>query len=166
MNRQLRSALQAFVCAGTLAGFWIACVSTLRPHEILIGAAAVVFATLFSLSVIRTLPLHFTPTPANLAQIWRVPGSVLVDTWVVTLVLAHDLMGRPAPSLFRAAPWRRVADNGLDTAARTLAVACATASPNLIVVGIDCRRRQLLFHQLHKTGVPLMIRLLDRKGPA
>jgi multisubunit Na+/H+ antiporter MnhE subunit len=160
MNSRLRSALQTLVCAVTLFVFWVACVSTLRVHELLVGGVAVLLSAVASIAVIRTLPLHFKPSLANLMEAWRIPGYVAVDTWVVTLALARDLMGRRAPSLFRSAPWRWNKNSGPDTAARTLAVAYTTASPNMVVVGIDCERGQILFHQLHKSAVPAMTRRL------
>lgn len=161
MSSSLRGASQAFVCAVTLAVFWIACVSTVHLDEMLVGAAAVALSTVFSIYVIRTLPLHFRPSLASLAEAWRIPWSVAVDAFVVTAVLARDVAGRRAPSLFRSAPWRRVTNSGSDTAARTLAVAYPTVSPNFIVVGIDCQRDQILFHQLSRTAVPAMIERLD-----
>ncbi|HVT99819.1 MAG TPA: hypothetical protein VHE33_20135 [Acidobacteriaceae bacterium] len=164
MSQRLRSAVQASICVVTLAVFWVACVSTVRPHEMLVGAAAVAFSAIFSISVIRTLPLHFRPSPKMLAEAWRIPGYVVLDCIVVTMVLARDLMGLRASSLFRSAPWHRVTDSGHDTAARTLAVACTTASPNMIILGMDCERGQMLFHQLRKAGVPAMTRHLGAEG--
>jgi hypothetical protein len=130
----------------------------------LVGAAAVTFSVFFSLSVIRTLPLHFRPSLSNLAQAWRIPWSVAVDTVVITAVLARDLMGHRAPSLFRSAPWRRVQQSGPDTAARTLAVAYTSVSPNIIIVGIDCERGQMLFHQVKKSKVPTMAQRLGAES--
>lgn len=153
MSGRLRSACQAFVCAVTLAVFWLACVSTVRPHELLLGAIAVAFSTAFAMYVIHTLPLHFRPTLAQLAQAWRLPWEIAADTLIVTGVLLRDLFGQRAPSLFRSAPWRWRGDSGHDAAARTLAVALSTASPNLIIVGIDRKRGQMLFHQLQKTSL-------------
>lgn len=164
MSSRLRSASQVFVCAVTLAVFWIACVATVHLNELLVGAAAVAFAATFSIFVIRTLPLHFRPSLANLGEVWHAPWNIAVDTLVVTVVLACDLIGRRAPSLLRSAPWHRVAESGADTAARTLAVIYTTVSPNFIIVGIDCRRGQVLFHQVKKSELPIIIRHLDAKG--
>ncbi len=73
-------------------------------------------------------------------------------------------MGRRAPSLFRSVPWRRITKSAYDTGARTLAVAYATASPNMIVVGIDCARGQMLFHQIEEADLSMMTRHLGAEG--
>lgn len=136
-----------------LAVFWVACVSTVRWHELLVGIGAVALAVTSCLFVVNTLPLQFQPKLREIAEIWRLPACVVVDLVQITRVLILDFAGRPAPSLFRSAPWRPVENNGRDTAKRALAVAYTTVSPNCIVVGIDCGRRQILLHQLRKSPV-------------
>lgn len=155
---------QGLGLALALAVFWIACVATLRVHEVLLGAGAVLLSVLSCLYVVSTLPLQFRPTLGEIAQIWRLPGYIAVDLFLITGVLLLDLAGRRAPSLFRSAPWGPVENNGRDTAKRALAVAYTTVSPNCIVVGIDCKRRQILFHQLKETAVPTLLRNLGAGG--
>ncbi|MGA8531701.1 MAG: hypothetical protein WB622_18415 [Acidobacteriaceae bacterium] len=155
---------QAFILTVALAVFWIACVTTVHPHELIVGAAAVVLSVSSCLFVIGTLPLQFRPTLRDIAQIWRLPGYVVIDLIQITVVLIFDLAGRRAPSLFRSAPWGPVENNGRDTAKRALAVSFTTVSPNCIVVGIDCGRSQILLHQLKKSPLPKMTRNLGAGG--
>ena len=165
MARVARRAAQTILTIFVLAGFWIGCVATLRPHEMIVGAAAVVLATASSLYVVSVLPLRFRPAPQSIAQAGRLPGSVIVDCWRIVRVLIRDLLGRRAPSLFRAAPYRLTAASGQAAAQRVLATAFASVTPNVIVVGIDRERGQLLFHQLRATPVPrILLRLGAESG--
>ena len=147
-----------------LALFWVACVSTLRWHELLLGLGAVVLSVTSCLFVVGTLPLQFKPKLREIAQIWRLPAYVVIDLAHIIRVLILDFAGRRAPSLFRSALWGPVENNGRDTAKRALAVAYTTISPNCIVVGIDCGRKQILFHQLKKSPVSTMTRNLGAGG--
>jgi hypothetical protein len=155
---------QAFILTGALAVFWVSCVATLRSHELLVGAGAVLLSVTSCLFVVRMLPLRFRPTLADLAQIWRLPVSVVKDLAQVLWVLLLALGGRRAPSFFCSAPWWPVKNNGRDTARRALAVGYGTVSPNCIVVGIDCGRGQILLHQLKKSPVPAMTRNLGAEA--
>lgn len=156
MTDRSRAAAQTLVLTVALAVFWIACVPTVRTHELLVGAGAVLLSVASSLFVVRTLPLRFRPSMAEIAQIWRVPSTVVLDLFQITLVLARDFAGQTAPSLFRSAPWRPIRNNGEDTAKRALAITYTTVSPNCIVVGIDCKRGQILLHQLKADPVPTL----------
>lgn len=140
--------------------FWIACVASLHRDELLVGAVAVVASVAFSFYAIRKLPIRFRPSLRNLAEIWRLPWSVAVDLALVLRVLAMDFAGSRAPSLFRAIRWRANSDDPRDMARRALAVAYTTVSPNCVVVGIDRKRRWMLFHQLKKSPVSEMTRRL------
>lgn len=156
MKTASRTAAQSIFLFLALTVFWIACVATFHLHEMLVGAGAVALALSFSIFVVRTLPLHFRPTLRDLLELWRLPGYMAIDVVQVTLVLVKDLLGKPAPSLFRATPWGPVGEDGHSVAKRTLAIAGTTVSPNFIVVGIDCKSRQMLFHELKPTPVPQM----------
>lgn len=164
MAQRMRSAVQTAVEVVALAVFWIACVATTRPDELIVGVAAVALSSAFCMFTIRTLPLHFRPAPRDLAQAARVPGNILTDLGVVARVLLRGPLGKGTPSLFRAAPWRSTGNSGRSTAKRALAIACTTLSPNCIVVGIDCENGRILLHQLEKTDIPLLLRRLGAGG--
>jgi multisubunit Na+/H+ antiporter MnhE subunit len=165
MTKARRFAFQAVIQIAALALFWIACVASFQLHEMLAGLAAVAVSVAFCLYVIRTLPLRFRPALRETLQICQLPWYILVDLLQITRVLVRDLLGKRAPSLFRSVPWPHVKNNGRDTARRVLAVACTTVSPNCIVIGVDCGRRQLLFHQLRADRLPAFTRSLGAEDP-
>lgn len=152
----MRTAMQITLTTLTLGVFWIAAVSTLRLHEMLVGVAAVALSSAFSLFVARTLPVRFRPTLANLAQVGRLPWYIVTGSGEIVLILVRDLFGRSAASLFRATRFRYLSDSGADTAQRTLATAYTTVAPNFIIVGIDAKRGPMIFHQVEASSVPVM----------
>jgi hypothetical protein len=160
MSVAVRFAYYALLLAVALDLFWTACVASFDAHELMIGIPATVVSTAFCLFVVRKLDLRFRPRLAELAEIWRVPWYVTVDVAQIVWVLLLDLFGKPAPSLFRAASWRENEESGRGTARRVLATAYTTISPNFIVVGIDRDHGRMLFHQLMKSRVPVMLQRL------
>lgn len=160
MTKAVRHVPQTLILTAAQSLFWIACVATVRPHELIVGIGAVVLGVVSYLYVVRTLPLEFRPSIADLLQLWRLPWYIVSGLAEITVVLARDLTGRSAPSFFRAVWWCPVANNGPETAKRTLAIGYTTIAPNFIVVGIDCGRHQMLFHQVQKSSVPIMTQRL------
>ncbi|HEY1807203.1 MAG TPA: hypothetical protein VGG42_01515 [Acidobacteriaceae bacterium] len=156
MRRSARYAFQTILLGIVLEIFWIACVSNLKPHEMIVGIPATLLSVAFCLFTVHKLPLKFRPTLAELAEVWRLPLYAAVDLTQIVWVLLKDLAGRPAPSLFRSVPWRENAATGRATARRVLATSYTTVSPNFIVLGIDCQQGQILFHQLTEAPVPAM----------
>jgi multisubunit Na+/H+ antiporter MnhE subunit len=164
MATATRHAAQTLVLFLLLAVFWVACVATFHVHEMIVGVPSVVLSVFSCLFVVRKLPIQFRPSLADLIQVWRLPWYIVSGLVEIALVLARDFAGHRAPSLFRSAPWRYVADNGEDVAKRTLAIGFTTVAPNFVIVGIDRKRRQMLFHQVQKSGVPVMAQRLGAGG--
>lgn len=164
MKQRSRRIAEAVVLTLALAVFWLVCVSTVRWHEMLVGVGALLLSVASCLFVVSTLPLQFQPKLREIAQIRRLPAYVVSDLIEITRVLILDYAGRRAPSLFRSAPWGPVRNTGRDTAKRALAVSYTTVSPNCIVVGIDCGRGQILFHQLKESPISTMTRTLGAGG--
>lgn len=165
MTKASRFAVQTAVQIVTLAVFWIACVATFHVHEMIVGIAAVTLSVAFCVWIVHTLPLEFRPTLRDLAQIRHLARSIATDLVQVTSILVRDFAGHPAPSHFLSAPWSAVANTGRDTARRALAVAYTTVSPNCIIIGIDCGRRQILVHELQPSGLSRMTRSLGGENP-
>lgn len=161
MSANSRVTVHLIIASVSLGVFWVACVSTVHLHEMLLGLGALAVSVTFTVFVIRTLPLRFSPSAPDLAQAWRLPWSIADDSLQIVLVLLCDVFGHPAGSHFRSVGYRHTSDSGADTARRTLAVATSTISPNCIIVGIDTDRRQMLFHQLKRSPVP---RITQRLG--
>jgi multisubunit Na+/H+ antiporter MnhE subunit len=160
MKEATRRSAQALVLCLALMLFWVACVAGFATHELLLGIPSALVATWFSFYAIRQVPIRFRPTLMDLLEAWRLPGYIARDVVVVLRVLARDLAGPRAPSLFRSAPWRANSRSPRDVARRTLAVAYATVSPNCVVVGIDRKQGQILFHQLEAAPVSEMTQRL------
>jgi hypothetical protein len=165
MTKAGRFAVQVGIQIVALSVFWVACVATFQADEMIVGIAAVALSVAFCVYVIHTLPLEFKPTLRDLVQVWRLPWYVVTDLVRVMWILVRDCAGHPAPSHFFSAPWYAVANTGRDTARRALAVAYTTVSPNCIVIGIDCGRRQILVHQLEPSGISRMTRNLGGENP-
>lgn len=158
------ASIQTIIAAIALAVFWIACVSTLHLHEMILGVGAVLFSCAAFLFTVRMLSLHFAPPIGSLIQCWRLPWYILSDSFEIVQVLARDLVGRRSESHFRSTPYRYVSQSSFDIARRVLATAYTNVGPNFIVIGIDDRRRQMLFHQLSRTGIPVMTRRLGAES--
>lgn len=156
MHAARRRSTQVLILCTALMLFWVACVSSLAAHELLLGIPSAFLSTWFSFYAIRRVPIRFRPTLSNLLEGWRIPGEMAKDLVVVLGVLAADLAGRRAPSLFRSAPWGANAKSPNDLARRALAVAYETVSPNCVVIGIDREQGQMLFHQLRRSPLTAM----------
>lgn len=155
-----RQIAQVLLQSVVLMSFWVASVASLKPHEILVGILATLLATALSTFILRTLAISFCPSLRDLTQVWRLIWYAFSGTVEIILVLLRDLAGRPAPSLFRSAPYFAVTSTGRDIAKRVLAIAYTTVAPNFVVVGIDRKRGQLLFHQVEASKVPRMTQKL------
>lgn len=156
----VRKAGQVASLSVALMLFWVACVASFHLHELLLGLPAVAASVAFAFFAIRRLPIRFRPSFLDVAQVVRLPLYVVVDLALVLWVLALDLLGKRAPALFRSTTWRENWDNPHALARRTLAVAYTTVSPNCVVIGIDRKRRQILFHQLKAQPLSAMTRRL------
>lgn len=160
----MRMAGQVVFLTVLLVFFWIACVDGFKAHELLLGIPAIIASVAFAFYAIRNVPLRFRPELRDVVQAWRLPWNVAVDLGQVLCVLVRDFTGKPAGSLFRSAPWQPTQQTAHGTAQRALAVAYTTVSPNCVVIGIDCERGQIFFHQLSPSPLPEMTRKLGGWG--
>lgn len=164
MSQGLLKGAQVLFLAVLLAFFWIACVNGFKFHELLLGIPAVIASVAFAFYAIRNVPIRFRPNLRDVVQVWTLPWNAAVDVAQVLWVLLRDLTGQPAGSLFRSAPWQPTQQTAHGTAQRALAVAYTTVSPNCVVIGIDCERGQIFFHQLSPSPLPQMTRKLGAWG--
>lgn len=82
----------------------------------------------------------------------------------ITLVLAKDLLGiAPAKSLFRVSPFAPVNEDPTHLGRRVLATAYTSATPSIIVIGIDVEQHRMLFHQIERSDLPLMTKALGAR---
>lgn len=164
MSDRVRMTGQVLFLTVALAVFWLAFVANFSVDDLLLGIPAVLLSVAFAFFAVRNLPIRFQPKLRDVVQVWRLPGDVAVDLGRVLWVLLRDFTGKPAASLFRAAPWRRVEDTPHATALRALAVAYTTVSPNCVVIGVDRNRGQFFFHQLTASPLSEMTRKLGAGG--
>lgn len=155
--------MSASVTALLLVGAWWLFVGTVSPQEWVVGALAIAAATVYESRVRAVEPLLLHLSARDVAQAWRLPGTVLSDAWIVTRLLVLDFWGaKKADSRFRLAPFYSGAA-GDDPHARerqALAVAYSTVSPNSIVLGVDRERNLMLFHQVERRPLPTLTRAL------
>lgn len=147
------------------AALWILFVAGIKPEEMIVGAVCILLTAAFTGYLAGqsspTMKLRLT----DVMQIWRVPGLLVIDAWAILCVLILDILQlSPAASLFRSAPFERNEKSPIAVARRILAVAYTTATPNLIILGIDASTSQMLFHQLKKSDVPTMTRRLGAQA--
>lgn len=150
-------ALLFAISAPVLFVLWLVFVGTFAGPEMLVGAAAALVGA-FALCVVNhAQPLHVRARVSDVAQLLYVPWLLVSDTVTVLLVALRDLCGGPkASSAFRVAFFR----DAHSTGRRVLTVAGSTVSPNCIVLGINAKHNELLFHQLKKTPLPKMMKHL------
>ena len=81
---------------------WVWLVATIHLHEMIVGAAVVVLASLFLRLVHCSQPNVFQFYWRDVAQGWRIPWYMVCDTWIVTLVFfKRPFAFAPAGSYYR-----------------------------------------------------------------
>jgi len=136
---------------------WILFVGGTRRDEMLVGLGILFLTAAFVYQVWRIETLHIAFHMSDVIQGWRVPGYVLRDTCVITLVLLRDLIGAAsANSLYRVSELKTVKPNPRQAARQVLITLYTTMSPNSIVIGIDPTQDRILFHQLQRSGITKM----------
>lgn len=147
------------------AGLWVILVGRPSPHEMELGAACAGSTVAFTLFMVRTAGVRIELRLRDLVQGWRIPWYVASDAVVVLSVLMRDVLHvEGARNLYRVCGFDSSKRDPVRIARTVLAVAYATCSPNCIVIGIDQAQSRMLFHQLHRSPVPKMLRALGAKG--
>jgi multisubunit Na+/H+ antiporter MnhE subunit len=159
-ERRPGQAIELTVVALLLAAGWIGLVSSTKLHEMVVGAAVVALLTAFAARVLRADSLNLRVGPRDLLQGWRIPWYILTGCWEITLLFLRDLAGKRTHSYYRACSFRTSNRDPILIGRSVLAVAYTTAAPNFIVIGIDDKQDQMLFHQLQRSSVPKMSQAL------
>lgn len=145
---------------GVLA-LWRIFTDSFSWHELAVGVVATTLTVLFFAKMLRTETLNLELRGRDLALCWRLPAEILKDSWVVTVVLFKDLLGRErAGSFYRACGFKSSQRDPVLVGRSALAVTYATMSPNMIAIGVDPAQSLLLFHQLQRDDVSEMTRAL------
>jgi multisubunit Na+/H+ antiporter MnhE subunit len=157
--------LLAVAFALAAPALWIAFVDTTKLHELLVGLAVCLATLLFTSFVARASQTDRRIRFRDAAQVWRIPGEVASDLYVILVVLLKDLLGiEPAKDLFRVCGFDGSSHDPVRKARTVLAVAYTTMTPNTIVVDIDVSQSRMLFHQLDRKPVSKLTRALGAKG--
>jgi hypothetical protein len=139
-------------------------VGKIAPDELLFAAAGSAVSATASTIVLEK---HIAPLRAQwqaLAQIWRVPKSIVTGTWEILAVLARQIfLGKPAESLFFGVPFEVGGDDDESSFRRALAIAYTNATPNFVIVGIDRERGLLVYHQVRAGRIPEMTKRLGAR---
>ena len=145
-------------------GLWILFVAGVKAEEMIVGAICLALTMAFIWYLGRHLPLNVRFRAVDVFQIWRMPEYLITGTWEILSVLVLDILRvHPAESLFRAARFENN-EGPIAAGRRVLAVTYTTATPNFIVVGIDCEQHRMLFQQLRKSDVHTMTKKLGAKS--
>ena len=145
---------------------WILLVAGTKPHEMLVGAVVIVASMALLVRVLREQRLKFRFRARHFLLIWRTPWSIAQDCARITWFLLKDLSGQRTGSFYRAAGFRTSAHDPEAIGRSILATLFTTASPNSIVIGIDPSRSLILFHQLERSEVSTMTKMLGAQEGA
>ena len=159
------SLFASVIIALCLALGWVWLVAGTHLHEMIVGAAAVVAATLFLRAVNRSTRNAIRLEWKDLAQCWRIPWYMASDIWVITFVLLKDLSYvHRAGSYYRVCGFKSSKRDEKIVAREVLATVYATTTPNFVVIGIDPELSRMLFHQIERSSVPKMIQVLGAQS--
>lgn len=149
-----------------LFGSWLVLVGTTSTSEIVLGFIAATAGGFAVALVEQGERLDFRPRVSDLMRVIYVPWLLIQGTCQIFLVALHDLFGgRKAASVFRVVPFDPgKATDPHDVARRVLTVVYTTITPPSIVLGINRRQRQLVFHQIEKSAVPRVTKELGARS--
>ena len=140
---------------------WVWLVAGTHLHEMMVGAAVVVVATLFLKAVHESSPSSLRLEWKDIAQCWRIPWYMASGIWEITVILFKDLCYlRRAGSYYRVCGIKSSKRDRIVVAREVLATVYATTAPNFIVIGIDPELSRMLFHQIERSSVPKMTQAL------
>jgi hypothetical protein len=149
------------VVAFCLAFGWVWLVAGTHLHEMMVGAAVVVLATLFLKAVHESSQNKIRLEWKDVAQCWRIPWYMTSGIWEITVILFKDLtyLSR-AGSYYRVSGFKSSRRDRTVVAREVLATVYTTTAPNFIVIGIDPELSRMLFHQIERSSVPKMTQAL------
>lgn len=138
-----------------LFALWFLLTGNASRSELILGLASTAGTATVLWSVLATQKLRMKLLLGDLALCWRLPGEILTDCWLVTVVLAKDLLGiERAGSFYRACGFRSSTHQPLLVGRSALAILYTTMSPNMLSIGIDPHQSLMVFHQLKRTKLP------------
>lgn len=143
---------------------WCGFVAGFKLQEMVVGALATGLTVGFLAAMLHSETMTLSFRLRDLVQAWRLPAGIAKDCLVVTRVLLRDLAGQRAGSFYRACGFPTSRRDAHLLGRTALAVAYTTASPNMVVIGVDPAQSLMLFHQIERDEVPAMTRNLGAQG--
>jgi multisubunit Na+/H+ antiporter MnhE subunit len=131
-----------------LVVLWLAFVDTLAIEEVLLGLIAAAVAATAAEQVRAQDLVRFRLEWSWLRDLYRLPGQVLGDSWMLAVALWRRLGGRPVEGVLRVVPFPVERDDARSAARRALVTGTVSLAPNTYVVGIEGDEGFALLHQL------------------
>jgi hypothetical protein len=132
-----------------LVGWWVLLVGTNAGLELVAGACAAGFATIFAAGLRRQRLLGFRFEPRRLVNMLNAPWKVVRELVVVMWALALDLTGaRPVRSAYRAFLFPAGRSDAVSAGRRAAVTLADALSPNTLPLDMDCERGVVLRHEL------------------
>jgi multisubunit Na+/H+ antiporter MnhE subunit len=135
---------------GLFLGLYLLLVDTLQASELVAGAILGAGVTLLFQKVEALGFDHYHPRLRWLIPLWRVPGAVVWETWLLlTVVVRRGRGGKRVTGLFLIFPFSAEAPGDPDANARRAIMAFGfTVTPNSYVVKMDFERKNIILRQL------------------
>jgi hypothetical protein len=113
-------------------------------------------------AALRALPLCFQPELRWFAGIWRLPGLIANDLFILVRFLTRRIRGQAVSPSMEQEPFNAPGEDCHASAQRALGVLFMSIAPNAIAIHIERVHCVMLFHQLQRARTPLIVkRLLD-----
>jgi multisubunit Na+/H+ antiporter MnhE subunit len=137
------------------AALWMLLVDSVRPVELVAGAAVAALAATASEIVRRQQVIAQALRPHLFLRIWRVVVRAVPDIGRLTrAALAQLIRPQRARGRVLAMPFSHTEDDPDARALRAVAIGIGSIAPNTVVIGVDPDSGLLLVHQLEPTGRP------------
>lgn len=140
--------------AALMGVVWIVLVGGFHRDEMIAGALCVLAASMILRLIAGVRRQKLRITLGDLGSGWRVPWYAVQDIFLVSLALLRCLLsGMQPPSAYRVCGFKTSKSEPQDVARRVLVTAFSSATPNVIVIGVDYAQSRILFHQLQPSEV-------------
>jgi multisubunit Na+/H+ antiporter MnhE subunit len=157
-----RSRFAAFAALNfvVMMGLWVVYTFSVKPSELLTGAAAAVLATI-GMAVVKGQDFaRFSPEVKWLLYFVPLPWTVLKDTAVVFRAAVKYALKRKSDGYLMAVKFDAGGEDPKSSARRALATTLTNIAPNSVLIGIDRKNNVALVHLLSPANVPEPLRQL------
>lgn len=164
-HSQSISALSGFRSAALTCGLWILLVGGVHRDEMIVGAFSVSGAMILLRLVAGVRQQEVQFTLRDIVSGWRIPWYAAQDVFVVSLALVRAVLLKRKPhSTYWVCGFKTSKSDPQDIARRILVTGYTSATPNIIILGVDYAQSRMLFHQLVPGKVNETMRQLGAKA--